>query len=113
MDTDDDVQAVKAARNQALCREVNVQIRNVEETAGHVAFLCECADLDCAEPINLSVGEYERIRNPFARFTVALGHVYLEVETVVEATDGYAVVQRRGKAAEISAKLDPRSRFDD
>lgn len=112
MDTDDGVQAVKAARNQALWREVNVQIRNVE-TAGHVEFLCECADLDCAEPINLSVGEYERIRNPFARFTVALGHVYLEVETVVEATDGYAVVQRRGKAAEISAKLDPRSRFDD
>ena len=104
------VQAVKAARNQALWREVNERIKSVADTAGDVRFLCECADLDCEQTLNLSLAEYERIRASSVRFPVAPGHVYPEVEHVVEENERFAIVQKDGKAAEVAAKLDPRSR---
>lgn len=82
----------------------------VAETSGEVEFLCECADLDCAATLNLSMAEYERIRSSPVHFPIVLGHHVPEVESLVEETDRYAVVQKRGEAAEIAAKLDPRSR---
>jgi hypothetical protein len=68
------IQAVKAARNQALWREVNERIGAVAETSRHMEFLCECADLDCTETLNLTVAEYERIRSSPVRFPIAIGH---------------------------------------
>ena len=102
-------QAVKAALNQALCREVNERIRSAAETAGHVLILCECAAIGCTETLNMSVAEYERIRSSWVRFPIALGHDVSEVENVVEDNERFAIVRKRGKAAEVSAKLDPRT----
>jgi hypothetical protein len=110
MEQDGGIQAVKAARNQALCREVNERIESVTDTAGDLELLCECADLQCTATIHLSVAEYERIRSSSVRFPIALGHVVPEVENVVEETERYAIVQKVGKAAEVSDKLDPRTR---
>ena len=104
------IQAVKGARNQALCREVNERIESISETAGELQLLCECADLDCTETMTMSVAEYERIRGSAVRFPVIPGHQLSEIENVVEENERYAVVQKRGKAAEVSAKFDPRSR---
>jgi hypothetical protein len=104
------IQAVKAARNQALFREVNERIADLAETAGHMELLCECANVNCTKTVQMSLAEYERIRSVPTRFPVALGHEINEVENVVEVFDGYAVVQKVGAAAEESARLDPRSR---
>jgi hypothetical protein len=108
-ETDGGIQAVKAARNQALWREVNERIRAVAETSEHMEFLCECADLQCTETIKVNIGEYEHIRSSPVRFPIALGHDVPEVENVVEENDRYAVVQKKGVAAEEAAKLNPRS----
>ena len=111
METQDGgIQAVKAARNQSLCREVNERIESIADTAGDLQLLCECADLECTETVSLSVAEYEVIRASSVRFPIALGHVFPEVEEIVEENERYAVVQKLGKAAEISDKLDPRKR---
>ena len=111
METQDGgIQAVKAARNQSLCREVNERIESIAGTAGDLQLLCECADLQCTDTISLSVAEYENIRASSVRFPIALGHDVPEFENVVLVHDRYAVVQKRGKAAEVSVKLDPRSR---
>jgi hypothetical protein len=83
METDGGIQAVKAARNQALCREVNERIEAISETAGDLELLCECADLQCGRTITLSVAEYERIRSSSVRFPIALGHDDPKVENVV------------------------------
>jgi hypothetical protein len=82
----------------------------VAETAKDVQVMCECADVDCERTLNLSIAEYERVRASSVRFPVALGHVYPEVEHVVEENERFAVVQKEGKAAEVSARLDPRKR---
>jgi hypothetical protein len=111
-DADGGIQAVKAARNQALWREVNERIRARVGGPGDIEFLCECADLDCTKSLRLSVAEYERIRTSPVRFPIAFGHEVPQVEDVVEENDHYVVVQKRGVAGEVSAKLDPRSRAE-
>jgi hypothetical protein len=104
-----DSHAAKGARNQALIREVNERIEQLADEAAHPAFLCECADSDCVEMIELSVTEYESIRSSPTRFPVKPGHVYFEFERVVEKTGHYVVVEKFGKAAEVVKELDPRS----
>jgi hypothetical protein len=106
----DGIQHVKAARNQALWREVNERIKAVAETSGEVDFLCECAMMDCTETVTMSMAEYERIRSSPTEFPIKVGHDLPEIESVVEASDGYVVVQKKGAAAEEAARLDPRSR---
>jgi hypothetical protein len=107
-ETNGEIQAVKAAQNQSLWREVNERILAVAPE--RVEFICECADLDCGKTLRLSVAEYEHIRSSPVRFPIALGHDVPQVEDVVEENDHYVVVQKRGIAGEVSAKLDPRSR---
>jgi hypothetical protein len=108
-ETDGGVQAVKAGRNQSLWREINERIKAVAETSGEVEFLCECARLDCTETMVLSMAEYERIRSSPTHFPIVVGHEFPEIERVVEASDGYLVVEKKGAAAEEAARLDPRS----
>jgi hypothetical protein len=105
---DGGIQATKMARNQALWREVNERIEAVAQTSGDVEFLCECARMDCMATMNLSIAEYERIRSSPLRFPIALGHNFPEVEDVVEETDRYTVVEKRGEAAQVVSELDPR-----
>ena len=102
------IQGVKAARNQALWREVNERIRAVAATSKHMEFLCECADLDCTQTLNLTVAEYERIRSSGVHFPIAIGHDFPEFENVVEENHGYVVVEKIGVAAEEAERLDPR-----
>ena len=58
----------------------------------------------------MSMAEYELIRSSPTRFPVVSGHDFPELESVVAANDGYAVVQKEGVAAEEVARLDPRTR---
>jgi hypothetical protein len=104
-----DSRATKGASNQALIREVNERIEQLAEDAAHPVFLCECANPDCVEMIELSVAEYESIRSSPTRFPVRPGHVYLEFERVIEENVHYIVVEKFGEAAEVVKALDPRS----
>jgi hypothetical protein len=105
-----DFRTEKGAKNQALIREVNERIEQVAEDAAYPEFLCECADTNCVEMIELSIGEYEAIRSSPVRFPIKPGHDYPEFERVVEENENYAVVEKFGEAASIVKKLDPRLR---
>jgi hypothetical protein len=80
-----DSHAEKGAHNQALIREVNERIEKLADDAAHPEFLCECADTNCVEMIELSIAEYESIRSSPVRFPIKPGHDYPEFERVVEA----------------------------
>jgi hypothetical protein len=107
--------AVAAAQDQALWREVNERLRDLNEAFEHSArfseFLCECADRNCVEHVFMTLEEYERVRRVATRFLVLPGerHVFPEVERVVEEHDGYVVVEKFGEAGRMATKLDPRS----
>jgi hypothetical protein len=74
--------AIKAAKNQALFREVNERIRNLDYSVPRAAFVCECVRPECSETIEMSLAEYEEIRRVPNHFLVAAGkdHFFPDVE---------------------------------
>ena len=104
----------RAARNEAIFRAVNEQIQSLSPgaTSTFHEFSCECAADDCVEMIPLTHEEYEHVRRTPTHFFVKPGHVYSELERVVE-TDGdglrFEIVEKIGEAGKVAAELDPRS----
>ncbi len=100
----------KAARNQALLREVNDRITELalapaaDRDTMH-ELLCECYDTTCIEPLTMSVAEYDAIREHPRRFPVKRGHILPDVEDILETHDRYMVVEKTGEAGEIAEAL--------
>jgi hypothetical protein len=90
------IQAIKAARNHSLLREVNERIFVVTDPSGTTEFLCECGRGACKETIRPSLREYERVRSSPTSFMIAVGHDLPEFENVIEVCDRYEVVQQKG-----------------
>lgn len=96
-------QAERATRIRVLFREVNQRVVELEqcgfqETNGDgstVRAVCECADVRCHAPIELSIGAYEAIRASPLRFLVRPGHERPELERVVSEDGDYTVARRR------------------
>jgi hypothetical protein len=107
-----DVRQERAAKNQAVFRDVNEGIRDItevqEETRGEI--LCECEDLTCVARIPVTLKEYELVRAHGHRFLVLDGHGRHDVETVVDRTDRYMVVEKIEHGAVVAHRLDPRAR---
>jgi hypothetical protein len=104
---------VRAARNQAMFREVNERLEGLAETFRWVSemssFTCECADLGCTSPLELTLEEYEAVRGDGNSFVVLPGHVYYDVERVVRETERFVVVSKLGEGAGVAEAFDPRS----
>ena len=99
-----DVWKVRAARNQSLFRAVNEKLavsHDFDRQPQRIA--CECANLDCVETLDITLAEYRDVRRDATRFAVLRGHVYPEVELVVEHHVGFVVVEKIGKAAEVAS----------
>jgi len=111
-----DERAVRAARNQALYREINERVEAINAAFDAVLplgdWICECANERCMERLSLTHEEYEALRAKGTRFAVMPhdDHVFYEVEDVVERHERYWVVEKVATAAEVTAKLDPRSK---
>jgi hypothetical protein len=111
-----EAERVRAARNQSFFREVNEQVQELNETFDQLerygSWTCECADIKCVEPIELTLPEYEAIRGHPNRFAVLpdAAHVYPQVELLVEQGDRYWTVEKFGEAGQAAIELDPRGR---
>lgn len=106
-----DSRAQRLARNEDRFRDANERLRRVlseggSANGGRVAFLCECADRDCAEDVRLTMAEYRLVRGDPTWFVVVPGHELSDIEDVVKRGDGYLVVAKRGAAGEASRQLD-------
>jgi hypothetical protein len=100
------------ARNQALYRHVNENIRAAHDEhfpQSELDVFCECGAIGCRHMIRMSVADYERIRAEPTYFVVAPGHDTEVVERVVARTPAYAVVENYGFAAAIARETDPRA----
>ena len=104
----------RAAHNQAMFREVNERLdeltRTLTMTLTQADWVCECADTECDERLEMRLDEYEAVRQHGARFAVACDpkHVDAEVEQVIQRTDRYWVVEKIERAARVAVELDPR-----
>jgi hypothetical protein len=109
-----DERARRVGLNEAIFRQVNEQIRGLNENfgteQGTMTVVCECGNADCTDRLEVGVSAYERIRGDARLYVITKGHEFEDVETVVEETNGYDVVQKReGAPAELSRDLNPRS----
>ena len=105
----------RLAANQSLYRVVNEQIEALnqafEETAGVGAeWVCECADMDCTMVVSAQLHEYDAVRLNARTFLVFPGHVFPEVERVVEANERFMIVEKLGAGAEVAEAGDRRLR---
>jgi len=108
---DSDAAVEKNARTAVVFREVNEQIAGLNATwhqAGIGLFICECSDTSCAESLEITPEEYERVRANGARFLILPGHELLELERVVDGNRRFVVVEKVGLAATVARNADPR-----
>jgi hypothetical protein len=104
----------RAGKNQALFREVNERVSEVNKEHGLWVtlsdWICECVDETCTERIELTPQQYEKVREEPTHFIVAPSaeHVVFDVERVVEQRERYWVVSKVGEAASVAVRLDPR-----
>jgi len=97
----------RRARNEGLFREVNDRIQELSENVeaqgiapegGLVEFHCECGRDGCAERVQMTVPEYQRVRADNDRFVVVPGHETPEMEAVVSSTERFLVVDKLPEA---------------
>jgi hypothetical protein len=91
-------------RNEALYRDLNERVREVEEDMSlrglvepepFSEYFCECGLEDCMDKIRLSREEYEEARSNSKRFVILPDHLIADVERVVHRVDGrYAIVEK-------------------
>jgi hypothetical protein len=101
----------RQARNEALIREVNERIDEIDRRAGAATdehFVCECGREDgCGETVSLTLTEYDEVRKQDDRFAVYPGHETGALERVVKQTERYVLVDK-APAAEGLVADDPR-----
>lgn len=100
------------ARNESIARDVNEAIehgRGPADVRAPVAFRCECGRLGCNKLIEVTMGEYERVRAHPRQFLIVTGHDQPEFETVVYAGENYSVVEKQDEAGREAEARDPRS----
>lgn len=107
-------QARRVGLNESIFREVNEQIESLNRDLGGqqrtMTAICECANGDCTERLEIPVTDYENARADARRFIVVPGHEVPEYESIVERGDGYDIVQKReGAASALARETDPRS----
>jgi len=73
------------------------------------AYLCECGDARCSDPIRLTRSEYEGIRSEPTRFALALNHENPEIDSVITENERFATIEKSfGMASRIARASDPR-----
>jgi hypothetical protein len=104
---------LRIAHREALFRNVNERIaENAHRfAANETNFVCECADASCAERVEASLEEYERVREDGTRFLLVPGHEDPSVERVVERPRPRAAIVKKFSplVARTVRRLDPRA----
>lgn len=115
METGDEARARKIAFNQSTFRSANERIEGAAQRFHFdanqgVPFICECADPGCSETVMLGLVDYEAVRAHADRFFLIAGHEAAgeRQERILEAEQGYAVVEKVGTAGAEAKRLDPR-----
>jgi hypothetical protein len=104
----------RVAFNDDIFRKANEEIRVHAEDAledhgeKRLPIICECANETCTEVLMVPLREYNRIRSDPLLFFNARGHDAAAGgwAEVVEDHERYVVVEKQGRAAELSEMLD-------
>jgi hypothetical protein len=81
-------------KNQLIFREVNERIAEITASQSEAVseFLCECGRAECTSLIDLTLADYQALRDGEDHFVVAPGHCVDGVDRLVESRDGFDVL---------------------
>jgi hypothetical protein len=102
-------QRVGEVRTQAAFRFVNEELQWLNTPDAAVVIVCECADPECLQRLEVPPGVYEGARTKPAVFLLAPGHELEGLDYLVSTGDGYVVAEKRGEDAKLAGTLDPRA----
>jgi hypothetical protein len=109
----EDQRKERIARNEASFRDINERLseglQQLPDNPERLEFICECGRQECEEHVQLSLGEYEQVRQDSRRFAVVRGHVIPDAEDVVSSHEWFDVVEKVGEAIELTDEADPRT----
>ena len=98
----------RVVQNEALFRQVNESIERLNEEmselTGDFSVVCECGTTDCTDQILVDKSVYERTRTKPVWFLVKTGHEIPDVEHVVEAGEGFSIVEKDPPEARVFAR---------
>jgi hypothetical protein len=99
-----------AARNEALWREVNDRIEELDDGLrvlpnDLLELHCECENAECEARVSMTPDEYREVRSQRDTFALALGHEDDAIEHIVKRTDRYLVVDKKA-AVEVEVGAD-------
>ena len=108
-----DERARRIGQNEALFREVNERVKDLNDTFELVLderfLVCECGRETCIDQITMSAKDYEAVRADPAQFVIVPGHEFTDVEEVVAEGNGFSIVRKHeGSPAKLAAQLHPR-----
>jgi hypothetical protein len=106
-------QVRRRARNEALFRSLNEEIKDIAiekgaDASDPIDFVCECSSAECMKVVSVSREEYEALRKGGSTFIVAPGHEEPEIADVIMRHSGFSVVEKRGDAAAVAEETNPR-----
>lgn len=98
----------RVARNEALFRELNEELRRrVDEFDGEArtyTLMCECAETGCTEMVAVNREEYQRARADDRCFLVLPEHLVPDAESPVHKHDHHWVIKKHGPAGDEAAR---------
>ena len=102
----------RMARNEAASREINEKIEEAyqgEPRANRIDIMCECARMTCDAAIDITLDEYEDVREDARQFVIFPEHFVGNIEWVVFENERFAVVAKReGVPADVARHENPR-----
>jgi hypothetical protein len=107
----DDERIRRIGENEALYRQVNENLEELNQAFGTVSGVfevkCECGSLECTEHVTVPREVYEQVRANSAHFIIKPDHEFPEAEHVVERHDQFVIVRKDpGPARRIAEATD-------
>ena len=100
----------RIARNEVGFRDLNESLggRVHDPSTNFAGFVCECGDMECAAVLRVDVADYERVRSDPRLFLIKPGHEIVDVEDIVERSEGFLVVRKHADVTDVVTETDPR-----
>lgn len=88
----------RLTQNQKTVRAANERLENAVEARvdgrGTVPFLCECADIECTDRVEMTTSDYTAAHIDRHMYVIVAGHATVDGEEMVDREDGYAVMRK-------------------
>lgn len=101
--------AANESRFRAINERLEEDLRKLPVDDEPVTFVCECGQLSCADPVRLTIEEFERVRQDPHLFAIAPGHEIPDAEDVVAREERFFVVRKHVETEHLVEETDARS----